>query len=318
VSTVIIAEDEMIDVQTIRESLPADATVEGRPLPDASAVTDAAHGAAVLVVDVNTDVPTEAIDGSSLAAVARAGVGVDGVAVEAAADEEVTVLHVPEYGTEEVATHAVALLLACCRDLSNYDRTVERGEWDWTAGRPLRRLAGTTVGLVSVGPIARATADRLGGFGCDLVGYDPHVDAAVMADHGIEKVAIEGLERADHLSVHAPLTAETRGLVGADLLDALPGSAVVTNTGRGGVVDEAALLAALEAGEIRAAGLDVFAEEPPADNPLVGRDDVVVTPHAGWYSEEAKDALNRTLAADIARVLAGRQPENAVDPTNYP
>jgi D-3-phosphoglycerate dehydrogenase len=318
VPTVTVADDEMIAVQTLRERLPSDTTVEVRPLPDAAAVADAARAATVLVVDVTTDVPAAAIEGSSLAAVARAGVGLDGVALGAAAEEGVTVLHAPEYGTEEVATHAVALLLACCRDIATYDRAVEGGTWDWTGGRPLRRLAGTTVGLVSVGPIARATADRLGGFGCDLVGYDPYVDAAEMAEHGVEKVSVEGLDRADHLSVHAPLTPETRGLVGADLLDALPQHAVVVNTGRGGVVDEAALLAALEAGEIRAAGLDVLADEPPADSPLVGRDDVVVTPHAGWYSEEARDTLNQTLAADIDRVLSDRQPENAVDPATYP
>ncbi|MFB6217695.1 MAG: C-terminal binding protein [Halobacteriaceae archaeon] len=314
--TVIAADDAMIDAGALREALPADATVAVRPLPDAAAVRAAAGEAAALVVDVNTPVPAEAMAGLSV--VARAGVGLDGVDLAAAAAEGVTVLHVPEYGTGEVATHAVALLLSCCRHVCGYDRAVAGGRWDWTDGRPLRRLAGHTVGLVSFGPIARATADRLAGFGCDLAAYDPYVGADEMADRGVEKLSVEELGGVDHLSVHAPLTEETRGLVGADLLAALPDHAVVVNTGRGGVVDEAALLDALEDGEIRAAGLDVLAAEPPGDNPLVGREDVVLTPHAGWYSEEARDDLNRTLAADLRRALAGEAPENAIDPEEPP
>jgi D-3-phosphoglycerate dehydrogenase len=315
VPTVIAADDEMIDPATLRDALPAGSRVAVRALPDAAAVTEAVEGASALVVDVHTQVPTEALD--SLSVIACAGVGVDGVDVTAAAERGVTVIHVPEYGTAEVATHSVALLLSCCRHVNGYDRAVGAGEWDWTAGRPLRRLADRTVGLVSFGPIARATADRLAGFGCDLVAHDPYVDAAEMARHGVEKVEFDGLCEVDHLSVHAPLTEETRELVGADLLGALPEHGVLVNTGRGGVVDESALLAALEAGDIGAAGLDVLAAEPPADDPLVGRADVVVTPHAGWYTEEARDDLNRTLAADLRHALAGERPENAVDPEGW-
>ncbi len=136
-----------------------------------------------------------------------------------------------------------------------------------------------------------------------------------MAAHGVEKVGFEALfDRADHVSVHAPLTAETRGLVDADALGRLHAGSVLVNTGRGPVVDEEALLAALEADAIKAAGLDVLAEEPPADDPLVGRPDTVVTPHAAWYSEDAREEVNRRAAADAAAMIAGEEPAGRVDP----
>jgi D-3-phosphoglycerate dehydrogenase len=269
-----------------------------------------------LIVDSRTPVSRDVIAGlPDLRVVGRAGIGVDNVDVEAAHEHDVVVTNAPAYSIEEVSSHNAALLLAGVRGLPEYGANTRGGEWDWTAGRPLRRLREQTVGIVAFGSIARRFADKLAGFGCDLVGVDPYVEPEVMADHGVESVDLDGLrERADHLSVHAPLTPETRGLVDAPVLASLPEHGVVVNTGRGGVVDEAALADALDSGQIARAALDVMAQEPPEDPALIERDDVLVTPHTAWYSEESRAELADTVAADVARVLRGEDPANPVEP----
>lgn len=307
----------MIDVETYRRVLDGVATVEVASMDGVEDLVDAAAGAAAAVVDVSTPVTSSALDRlPDLRAVARSSVGVAGIDVAAADEAGVAVLHAPTYCLDEVATHAVALLLSCVRAVPEYDRAVRAGEWPRTPSRPLHRLRGRTLGLVAFGRIARAVRERVAGFDLDVVAYDPYVDADEMAAAGVERVGRADLfERADHVSVHAPDTPETRGLVDAGALAALPDDGVVVNTGRGGIVDEDALAAALEAGDLGAAGLDVFWTEPlPADSPLRGRDDVVLTPHAAWYSEEARRDVNETVATDLRRVLTGEAPENAVDP----
>jgi D-3-phosphoglycerate dehydrogenase len=317
VHRVVVPEYPMIDVETYRRVLDGVATVEVAPMGTAEDLIAAASDADAAVVDVSTPVPASVFERRpDLRAVARSSVGVAGVDVAAADAAGVAVLHAPTYCLDEVATHTVALLLACVRAVPEYDRAVRAGEWPRTPTRPLHRLRGATLGLVAFGRIARAVRERVAGFDLEVVAYDPYVDADEMAAAGVERVGREDLfDRADHVSVHAPDTPETRGLVGADALAALPDSAVVVNTGRGGVVDEEALAAALAADDLGAAGLDVFETEPlPADSPLRGRDDVVFTPHAAWYSEEARRDVNQTVAADLRRVLTGEDPEHAVDP----
>ncbi|MFB6304588.1 MAG: NAD(P)-dependent oxidoreductase [Haloferacaceae archaeon] len=316
-SRVILPEYPMVDVETYRRVLEGVATVEVAAMDDADDVVAAASDAEAVVVDVSTPVPASVFERlPDLRAVARSSVGVAGVDVAAAAEAGVAVLHAPAYCLDEVATHAVALLLACVRAVPEYDRAVRAGEWPRKPSRPLHRLRGRTLGLVAFGRIARAVRERVAGFDLDVVAYDPYVDPGTMVDADVGRVGREELfARADHVSVHAPDTTETRGLVDADALGALPADGVVVNTGRGGIVDEDALAAALEADDLGAAGLDVFEEEPlPADSPLRGRDDVVFTPHAAWYSEEARRDVNETIARDLRRVLTGATPENAVDP----
>ncbi|TKX75690.1 C-terminal binding protein [Halorubrum sp. GN11_10-6_MGM] len=316
---VVLSAFPMIDPETYREFL-TDAVdgpveIEVADLGSTERLIEAAAGADALVTDINTPVTEDALDALDLEVVVRSAVGVDNVDVAAAAERGVTVTRVPDYCTDEVATHSVTLLLACLRSLKPYDDSVVAGEWSWETGAPVRRVSASTIGLLSYGPIARRAAEQLSGFGADLVAYDPFVDAEEMADDGVEKVEFEELfDRADHVGVYAPLTDATRGIVDADALERLSEDSVVVNVSRGPVVDADALLDALEADEIKAAGLDVFAEEPPEDDPLVGRDDTVVTPHAAWYSEEARDELNRSGAADVAAVLNGETPDGRVDP----
>ena len=311
-----MSDDPMIDPDVIAEAVP-DATVRVATLDDERTIVEEGAGAGGLVVDVNTPVPERVISQlPHLEIVARAGVGFENIDVKAAAQHGVTVTNVPEYCTDEVATHGVALLLDCVRKVAEYDRATADGEWAWDDGRPIHRFPGTTLGLVSFGPIARRFHDRLRGFDLDVIAYDPYVDADEMAEAGVEKVDFdELLEQADHVSLHAPLTDQTEGLIDADALAAMRDHATLVNTARGGLIDEAALADALQRGDIAAAGLDVRRTEPPAaDDPLRALDNCLVTPHAGWYSVEAREELNRTVGRNLAAAFAGETPPDRIDP----
>ncbi len=316
---VLLSAFPMIDEEVYRRRLEAavdgPVEIEVAELDSTERLIEAAEGAVALVTDIDTPVTAEAIEALDLQVIVRSAVGVDNVDVAAAAANGVTVIRVPDYCTDEVATHSVALLLDCLRSLKPYDDAVSGGGWSWQDGRPIRRLRGATIGLLSFGPIARLAADRLSGFGADLIAHDPFVDAETMAERDVEKVEFDELfDRADHVGVYAPLTESTRGMVDADALARLDADSVIVNVGRGPVIDADALLEALETDAIKAAGLDVLDEEPPADDPLVGRPDTVVTPHAAWYSEDAYDELNRRGADDVAAVLNGEVPAGRVDP----
>ena len=309
---VVATDDPMIDVAQLRDSLDAEVVVA-----DEGPLLDAAEGATGLVVDVNTPVGSavfEVLD--DLRIVARAGVGIENIDVAAAAEHDVAVTNAPDYCTREVATHTVTLLLDCVRGVAAYDRDTRAGNWGWERGRRVHRLRDGTVGLVSFGPIARRVREQLRGFEVDVVAYDPYVDADEMAEAGVEKVGLGALyDRADYVSLHAPVTDETRGMVDADALARMGAESVLVNTGRGALIDEDALAEALRAGTIAAAGLDVLRTEPPEpDHPLLGLDNCVVTPHAAWYSEEAREDLNATVAGNLRAGLAGETPPNYIDP----
>lgn len=316
--TVVLSDNKTVDPVHQREVLSTvGAEVETLAEKTEDAVAAAVRGADGLVVDAATPVTARVLAGTeTLRVVGRAGVGVDNVDVAAAAEHGVTVVNVPDYALEEVSTHAFALLLACVRGVLQYDRAVRAEQWDWTVGAPMHRMAGKTLGLVGFGQIARRLAAKLRTFGLDVVATDPYVDAATMRDYGVERVSFEAvLDRADYLSVHTPLYGETRGLLSTAEFERLDDDCIVVNTARGPVVDQAALVDALDRGEIARAGLDVLESEPPAaDSPLLDRDDVVLTPHTGWYSEESRADLSESVARDVAAVLRGDEPANPVDP----
>jgi D-3-phosphoglycerate dehydrogenase len=260
-----------------------------------------------------TETVFEGID--SLRFVSSYGIGVDHIDLEAANDHGIPVSNVPDYSIDEVSSHALALLLACARSVVRYDRHVDDGGWEWEVGAPIERLRGKTLGLVAFGKIARRVAEKAAGFDLEVVAYDPYVDADEMAARGVEKVGFEELlERSRYVSVHAPLTTESRGMFDADAFARMREESVLVNTARGPVVEEAALVDALEDGPLRAAGVDVFEEEPPEGSPLLDREDVLVTPHVAWYSERSREVLARSVARDVVRVLDGGEPEGEVDP----
>ena len=243
----------------------------------------------------------------------RYGVGVDGIDLAAATDRGVPVVNVPDYGTDEVANHAVALLLSLARKLTRLDRQTRSGAWDVFRVGPVARLSGQTVGLLGCGRIGSAVARKLGGFDVRLLGCDPYVNTF---PPGVQPVAFERLlAESDYVSIHCPLTPETRHLFGEETLARLRPTAALINTARGGIVDTAALVEALQMGLLAAAGLDVLETEPidPA-SPLLRMEQVIVTPHAAWYSEEGRSDLKRRAAEEAVQVLRGERPRHCVNP----
>jgi D-3-phosphoglycerate dehydrogenase len=238
------------------------------------------------------------------------GVGYDQIDVAAAAARGIAVVHVPDYGTEEVSDHALCLLLGLARGLLGLQADVRAGGWDYAAAGPLHRLRGRTLGIVGLGRIGRRVAAKARAFGLRVVAADPYLTPSTFAEHGAEARPLERLlAEADFVSLHAPLNEETRGMLDARAFALMKPGACLVNTARGALVDEGALRAALDAGRLAGAGLDVLTEEPPAaGHPLLGHPRVLVTPHAAWYTEEAMRDLQRLLAEDVARVLAGRPP----------
>jgi len=313
---IVLSDDKTLDEPTKDEVL-ADVDASLSVLEDKTVdgVVAAVAGADGLIVDAATPVPAEVFEKSDLTVVGRAGIGVDNIDVEAAVEHGVTAVHVPDYCVDEVSTHALALLLGLARSVPIYDRDTRAGGWDWQAGRPVHRLRGRTLGLVGFGKIPRRLARKVDGFGLDVVAADLDVADTEMAHFGVEKVGFDELLDRSHLvSVHAPLYEATRGLFDAAAFDAMREDALLVNTARGAVVDEAALHDAIVDGDIAGAALDVLAEEPPGDSPLFDLDRVIVTPHTAWYSEESRHELSRRVAEDVARVLAGEPPRSPIDP----
>ena len=263
--------------------------------PDALLVQFAPVGARALA----------AADG--LTAIVRYGVGVDNVDVRAAEAAGVSVGRVPDYCVDEVADHTIGLLLAVERGIVALAAQTGAGGWDVRAVAPVRRLRGLRLGLVGFGRIGCAVARRAAAFGLRVGAFDALVSDADVRTAGAEPVGFQDLLRSsDVVSLHVPLTDETRGLIGRDELELLPEGAIVLNTARGGLVDEDALAEALWAGKLRGAGIDVVASEPPPpDHPLRSAPGAVLTPHAAWYSETAILELRRK-AVETALALASR------------
>jgi len=249
-----------------------------------------------------------------LRVIAKHGAGLDNVDVEAASGRGVVVCNTPGANARSVAEHAVALLFGLYRNLRTADRHVRAGEWERGAFAG-HELTGDTLGLFGFGAIAREVSDLAQGLGQDVLTYDPYVpDDEIPAR--VERVTDFGdlFARADAVSIHAPLTPETRGAVSTAELDALGPEAVLINTSRGPIVDETALLAALEDGRLAGAGLDTFAEEPPGeDHPLYERDDVLLTPHVGGVTDEALARMSQRAATNVRTVYEGGVPESTVN-----
>ncbi|MEZ5560485.1 MAG: C-terminal binding protein [Pseudomonadales bacterium] len=249
-------------------------------------------------------------------------VGVDMVDVEAATEAGIVVTNVPDVFIEEVADHAMMLLLAAVRRTKEMDALAARG--DWFQGRPqlnqVPRLMGRTLGLFAFGNVGRCVARRAQGFGLHVIAHDPYVSELAISDCGVEPVGFhELLERADYLSVHAPLNAETRHRLDRAAFERMRPGVVIVNTARGPIIDEAALIAALQSGHIAAAGLDVLEQEPPSpDNPLLRMGNVIVTPHVASATTRMRPETRRRVGREVALVLRNRWPMSCVNPTVLP
>lgn len=255
--------------------------------------------------------------------VVRYGIGVDNVDVAAATRLGVPISNVPDYALDEVADHAMTLLLAAARKLPRVAAAVRDGRWELSPARPMRSLSGSTLGLAGFGGIGRRVATRARAFGIRVLAYDPYAPDRAFAEAGVERAAWDELLAAsDAISVHLPLTDETRSLFDADAFAAMRPGALFVNTSRGGVVVTDALVEALDEGSVAFAGLDVLDVEPPdRDAAIVHHPNAVVTSHCAWYTEQALVRLQRHAAEEVARALRGdrlayqlnRRPDSATD-----
>jgi len=248
--------------------------------------------------------------------ISRYGVGYDNVDVDAATAAGIWVARVPDFCLEDVSDHALALLLSCIRHVALRDRRIRRGEWKQIGEYPSHRIVGRTLGLIGFGTIARALLRKVSGLGLERVlVFDPYIERREVEAAGAVAAGLrELLKESDYVSVHAPLSPETRGLIGARELGMMKPRAVLVNTARGPLVDEKALAEALSRGKLGAAALDVFAEEPlPSNSPLRSLENVVLTDHCGWYSEESMVELKSKTARNAMEVLKGGRPLYSVN-----
>jgi D-3-phosphoglycerate dehydrogenase / 2-oxoglutarate reductase len=253
--------------------------------------------------------------------IARFGVGVDIVDVEAATKRGIVVTNVRDYCTEEVADHAIALWLTLARKLPQYDRATHQGIWRWQSGSPISRIRRQVMGIVSFGKIGQAIARRAEAFGVELIVYDPYQQEAVIAAFGAKKVNKEELlSRSNIIMMQVPMTPETRHFLSGKEFAAMQQGVFIVNTGRGPTIDNGALYRALRSGTVAGAGLDDTEEEPakranwsPGENPLFSHPNVIVTPHAAYYSDQSIRLARETAASEVRRVLAGERPLHAVN-----
>jgi phosphoglycerate dehydrogenase-like enzyme len=248
---------------------------------------------------------------TALRVIARVGVGVDSIDLDAATARGIAVTITPGANAATVADHTIALMLAALRRIGEHDGSVRRGGWNRTGAHTPWLLSGSTVGLVGYGQIGRLVADRLAGFDVRVLVNDPVAPVAGRC----ESVGLDALLAAsDVISLHAPLLPATRGLIGARELGLMRPEAVLVNTARGGIVDEQALVRALESGRLRAAALDVFEEEPPRGSPLLALPNVVLSPHNAGLSIPSIEEMTRRATASVIEVLDGRTPEHLANP----
>jgi D-3-phosphoglycerate dehydrogenase / 2-oxoglutarate reductase len=246
----------------------------------------------------------------SLKVIARYGVGVNTIDVDAATEHGVYVANVTDYCMDEVADHALSLILASARKVVQLNQAVKNGVWDYKVGTPIFRLKGRVLGLVGFGRIPQNLAKKASALGLELVVYDPFIPAEVVQEYNAKLVSLnELMEMSDFISVHTPLMKETEGLLSDEQFAHAKKEAFIINTSRGPVIDEQALVRALQEGKIAGAGLDVIEQEPiDPNNPLLTMDNVILNPHVAWYSEESQAELKRKTAENVADVLAGGSP----------
>jgi D-3-phosphoglycerate dehydrogenase len=247
--------------------------------------------------------------------IARYGIGVDNVDLAAATHAGILVTNVTDYCIDEVSDHALALLLSLARQIVAADRAVKGSAWDVVAHGGIRRLRGQTLGLLGFGKIAKALASKVQPFGMRVLVYDPYLEPELISRHGAEAASLDRLlAESDAISIHVPLSPETRNLIGQRELARMKSTAFLINTSRGGIVDEQALAIAIKEGRLGGAALDVLnVEPPPPDHPLRQAPNVILTPHLAFYSRESVIELQTKAAEEVARALTGEPPRSPVN-----
>lgn len=292
-----------------------------RAKTEAEIITACANASVVLFENADTPFTAHVVDSlPACRAIVRYGVGVDSIDVPAATRQGIVVANTADYCTEEVSDHAVALLLASVRRIAFFDRSLHAGAWHgYSPGLAMRRVSQLTVGLLGWGRIAQATARKLAGFQSRLLVCDPFVKAL---PPGVNATLVDRetlLRESDLISLHLPLNSETRHLINDAALRLMKPTAVLINTSRGGIVDEAALIRALQEKRIGGAALDVFETEPLSPtSPLRSLESVVLTPHFAASSVDAMQHLQRTVAQSVAALVRGHYPPFVINPTVKP
>jgi phosphoglycerate dehydrogenase-like enzyme len=282
----------------------------GRPL-SSTALAELLPGCHGFIAGLDTIDRTALQAADQLRVIARYGAGVDRVDLGAAKERGIIVTNTPGANSISVAELTVGLILALARMIPEANAATKAGEWPRLSGVSLE---GKVVGLLGLGSIGKQVARRLAGFDCDVTAHDPAADQAFANRHAVELLPREDvIQGADFLSLHVPALPETRGMVGEDFLSQMKPGAFLVNTARGELMDETALLAALESGQLRGAALDAFATEPPGqDNPLFALPQVIATPHTGAHTDGATNAMGWGALRDCLAVLRGEEPVHRV------
>lgn len=315
-TTIVVAHETYLISELERDAFSAiDASVVQTGNLETPAALEAARKADALMVTIQ---PVDAaliglLENCKI--IARVGAGLDAIDIPAATARGIWVTSVPDYSIDEVSTHAIALLLNHARRLPAMFASVRAGKWyDADAIEPAPRLRGQVLGLIGYGRIGRTVAGKARGLGLDVIVYDPFIEIDEMGER-VKQVELEFLlATADFISLHTPLSESSRQIINAAALEKMKPSAYLINTARGELIDEAALLNAVQSGSIAGAALDVLSvEPPPADFPLLHDTRITITPHAGWYSEASKLDVRVKAIDDVLRVLSGKAPRSPVN-----
>ena len=244
--------------------------------------------------------------------ISRSGTGLDTIDIPVATECGIWVTYVPDYSIDEVSAHAIALIMSLARGIPFLSQSTRNGTWDPSAWGPIYRLKDQTLGVLGLGRIGQATAEKGRGLGLNVIAFDPFADKEVADKLGVRLVDLDTVAReSDYISLHSPLLDSTRHIVNADFLGKMKPSAYIVNAARGPLIDEDALLAAVRSGQIAGAGLDVLAIEPIDPNsPLLKEDRILITPHAAWYSEQAKLDMRTRSTEEVVRILSGQPPRS--------
>jgi len=291
----------------------AELRVSAQPTPEAIVATAKdADGLLVTYAKITAEMIREL---TKCRIISRFGIGVDNVDLDAATRAGIVVTKVPDYCIDEVSDHAVALLLSLIRKIPFSSARTHAGHWEMKEVVPIHRMRGTVLGLVGFGRIPQLVAPKARAFGMRVLAHDPYIPSAVMEKAGVIPAEfLELVKKSDYISIHSPLLPETRHMFNAEVFRQMKPGALLVNTARGPIVDEAALAQALDAGQLAGAALDVMEQEPPVSSPLIGRDNVILTPHTSFYSVESLEDLQTKAAEEVVRVLLGEAPRNPVNP----
>jgi D-3-phosphoglycerate dehydrogenase len=297
----------------VLSSIGAEIQLSPEPTPDAiMTLAKDADGVLVTYAKITADMIRQM---TKCRIISRFGIGVDNVDIPVATEKGIVVTKVPDYCIDEVSDHAMALLLSAVRKIPMGTEQVHAGTWKMPNFVPIHRLRGSVLGLAGFGRIPQLVAPKAQAFGMKVIAYDPYLPKDVFTKAGVEQVDFPTLlKRSDYISVHSPLTPETKGLFNADAFRQMKKGAYIVNTARGPVIDEQALAAAIDSGHLAGAALDVMTTEPPANSPLIGKKNVIITPHTSFYSDESLVELQTKAAQEVANVLTGKPPRNPVNP----